>query len=390
MVRSRGSWDLGSKWIQSSNHGVAVERRRHLRLDDADDRGVGNPWRSARKVGVAMTVSPIRFGQNTAIFMAGGRSPRRRAFGAVVPWPDPLTAHEKSFSKSSSRAQTGRSRARTSSMISLPAVSSSPIRRARSGAGPSKPARSLTKSFCVVKTRLAPRSWPNVPAIADIFGGIGVMIGEDAEIEQLAAQGLQRAPKSLGVADPAERRDRSGRKQRRGTTRCLRRRSGRAGVPGLDPAQRAGAAARPRPGSPPGRPLSTRSARDKTTTPARRSERIGSRSSPRGKRCPRPNGSRASSSTISTSRPNRRCWNPSSRTISSALELVRGDCGQRDAIGILEMRDVGQVFLEDPPLVVQALGLPVAPAQDRDPHAPLGDTSGRPTRPSASCRFRPE
>ena len=26
-----------------------------------------------------MTVSPIRLGQNTAIFMAGGRSPRRRA-----------------------------------------------------------------------------------------------------------------------------------------------------------------------------------------------------------------------------------------------------------------------------------------------------------------------
>ena len=43
-------------------------------------------------------------------------------------------------------------------MISLPAVTSSPIRRARSGAGPSKLARSLTKSFWVVKTRFAPRS----------------------------------------------------------------------------------------------------------------------------------------------------------------------------------------------------------------------------------------
>ena len=49
-------------------------------------------------------------------------------------------------------------------MISPPAVTSSPIRRARSGAGPSKLARSLTKSFCVVKTRLAPSRAPSAPA----------------------------------------------------------------------------------------------------------------------------------------------------------------------------------------------------------------------------------
>ena len=34
------------------------------------------------------------------------------------------------------------------------------------------------------------------------------MIGEDAEIEQLAAQGEQGAPKSFRVADPAKSRDR--------------------------------------------------------------------------------------------------------------------------------------------------------------------------------------
>ena len=74
-------------------------------------------------------------------------------------------------------------------MISPPAVTSSPIRSARSGAGPSKPARSLTKSFCVVKTRFAPSSPAHRSSDRDILGRVGVMIGEDAQIEQLAAQG---------------------------------------------------------------------------------------------------------------------------------------------------------------------------------------------------------
>ena len=72
-----------------------------------------------------------------------------------------------------------------------------------------------------------------------------------------------------------------------------------------------------------------------------------------------------------------------------ALELVGGDAGQGHPIGILKMGNVGQVLLEDPALVVQSAGLPIAPAQDRDANARGGGTSARPTRPSASCRFRP-
>ena len=122
----------------------------------------------------------------------------------------------------------------------------------------------------------------------------------------------------------------------------------------------------------------TRSARDKTTTSARRSEPTGSRSNPRGKRCPSPNGSSASSSTTSRSRANRRCWNPSSSTISSVSSSSDGDAGQGHAIGILKMRNVGQVLLQDPPLVIQAPGLPVAAAQDRDPDTAAAVPAGEP------------
>ena len=71
------------------------------------------------------------------------------------------------------------------------------------------------------------------------------------------------------------------------------------------------------------------------------------------------------------------------------LELVRRrSCASATRSAILKMGDVGQVLLEDPALVVQSLGLAVAAAQDRDPQRRGGETSGRPTRPSASCRFR--
>ena len=55
----------------------------------------------------------------------------------------------------------------------------------------------------------------------------------------------------------------------------------------------------------------SRSARERTTAEMRRSERIGSLMSPRGKSFPSPKGSRASSMTRSRSRASRRCWNPS-------------------------------------------------------------------------------
>ena len=50
------------------------------------------------------------------------------------------------------------------------------------------------------------------------------------------------------------------------------------------------------------------------------------------------------------------------------LELEGGDPRQRHPIGVLKMGNVGQVLLEDPALVVESLDLPVAAAQDRDPH----------------------
>ena len=55
----------------------------------------------------------------------------------------------------------------------------------------------------------------------------------------------------------------------------------------------------------------------RTTKCARASADGGSRSVPRGKRPPRPQGARASRQTISTSFRSRRCWNPSSRSTTS-------------------------------------------------------------------------
>ena len=62
----------------------------------------------------------------------------------------------------------------------------------------------MTKSFWVVKTRLALRDRAQLGEVADVGRGVGVMIGEDLQVVQPAAEGLQRPAESLGIADAAE------------------------------------------------------------------------------------------------------------------------------------------------------------------------------------------
>ena len=95
-----------------------------------------------RNVGVAMTVSPIRLGQKTAIFIDKGAFPSHSV--------DCGTASRTGTSGSSMRSR-----------VSRPSMISSPMRTARKGMRPRLAVRSLTKSFCVVKARFPPCRGPS-------------------------------------------------------------------------------------------------------------------------------------------------------------------------------------------------------------------------------------
>ena len=114
----------------------------------AVSRGVGKLASQARKVGVAMTVSPIRLGQKTAIFIG------QTCFPVT-----PLTAEPRMSvpAREASEWLTNREREGREclSRASRPSMISSPMRKARKGTGPSDAVRSLTKSFWVVKARFA-------------------------------------------------------------------------------------------------------------------------------------------------------------------------------------------------------------------------------------------
>ena len=206
-------------------------------------------------------------------------------------------------------------------------MTSRPIRSARSGTAPRLAARSFTKSFWVVKARSAPRSRAQARQVGHVGGGVGDDgRGRSGSPTTSPQSGVERPAEPLRVADPAERRDASGPSRPSsgsGSTPGVR--SGRAARAGPRPSAAGRPAARPRRRIAVRSAASTRSARDRTTTPARRSDPTGSRSRPRGKSRPRPNGSRASSRTMSRSRASRRCWKPSSRTSSSRLQLLDGD-----------------------------------------------------------------
>ena len=81
--------------------------------------------------------------------------------------------------------------------------------------------------------------------------------------------------------------------------------------------------------------------------------------------------------TRSRSRANRRCWNPSSRTISSVSSSVTAISASLTRSGSWRWGTSGQVLLKDEPLVVHPAHLAVTPADqcDANPAAsiPAGD-----------------
>src|SRR5262249_25024860 len=54
-----------------------------------------------------------------------------------------------------------------------------------------------------------------------------------------------------------------------------------------------------------------------------------------------------------------------------ALQLLQGNPGERDAVGALQVRDVGQVLLQQQRLVVGAVVTAVPPAEDGDAEVPF-------------------
>ena len=112
----------------------------------------------------------------------------------------------------------------------------------------------------------------------------------------------------------------------------------------------------------------TRSARDRSTSPARRSALTGSRSKPRGKSRPRPNGSRASSRTRSRSRARRRCWKPSSSTSSSDSSSSTATRASPARSRSWRWGTSGRFSSSTRPSSFRPVLLAVAPAQDRHPH----------------------
>ena len=75
----------------------------------------------------------------------------------------------------------------------------------------------------------------------------------------------------------------------------------------------------------------------------------------------------------------------SARLSSSSAAILR----KRHPIGVLKMRNVGQVLFEDSSLVVHSPGVTVAATQNGDAELRAGETSVRSTRPLGSCPCRP-
>ena len=128
---------------------------------------------------------------------------------------------------------------------------------------------------------------------------------------------------------------------------------------------------------------------------SRRSERVitiawarpraerGSRSSPRGRRRPKPNGFVASRRTTSTSRARRRCWNPS----SSSTRSIVGCAGEEgppapQAVGVLDLRQAAVEQLDQQPALVGEAARPrrgpVAPGEEAGTAAARQRTTGEP------------
>ena len=191
-------------------------------------------------------------------------------------------------------------------MISRPAVISSPIRQGPKRGRPERGCAQLDRILLCGQDEIRPRAGDPTLERADVMRSIGMMVRKHAEVDQLACRGSTECDEIPRVADSAKSHDgfpfelderrRLALESTRSSGAC------RASTHFSGPACRSASAriaARSR--------SATRSDRDMTTTPARLSDRTGSRSRPLGQSCESPNGSSASSKTTSRSRASRRC-----------------------------------------------------------------------------------
>ena len=206
------------------------------------------------------------------------------------------------------------------------------------------------------------------------------MVGELAEGDDAAAARVERVPEAGRIAEPAERGHRLAAQASRAAARRPSWPSRHRGA-WVTSSQRASGASRCA-----RRRMASRSAgasmsaRERATTSARRSPVGGSRSVPRGKTWPKPNGSRASSSTMSRSRAMRRCWKASSSTIdlrSRTRSMAARAAATRS--GFCKCGTSGSFCSQFQGLVVRLAAFrPVAAADHRDANAVVAEPAGDP------------
>ena len=255
---------------------------------------------------------------------------------------------------------------------------SRPMRRARKGTGPRIAVRSLTKSFWVVKARFAPMSRAQVGEGANVRGRVGMVVGKDLQVQDVPAKRIQSPAESFGVADAAEGGDLlAGQLGQRVTWPSPSIRSSGAWRASRKGHARGHASTSRRIGS--RAAGSSRSARERTTADARRSERYGLAQEPTGKQPPqteRVEGVEHDDVEIARQPA---MLEPVVEDDQLCLQFERRRSRRSlTAVRVLKVGDVGQVLLEDQALVVDAAGVAVSPADQGHADAPAAIPSGDP------------
>ena len=107
-------------------------------------------------------------------------------------------------------------------MISPPAVEFEPDSKRSERGRPKQAGAQLDQILLRGQDEIGPQPVGPTFQRRHVLRRIGVMIGEDAEVEELAAKRLQGAPKSFRVADPAKSRDAIGPRAGRRGEACPR------------------------------------------------------------------------------------------------------------------------------------------------------------------------
>ena len=154
-----------------------------------------------------MTVSPIRFGQNTAIFMVANPCSRRCAPGPLPFGPIHHGSQEILFERLVPNSG-GQEPGQDIFHDIAPRRQFEPDSQRSQRGWPKQAGAKLDQILLSGQDEIGADLGRPAFQRANILGRIRVMIGEHAQIAQLMAQAEQGSPKSLRIADSAKRRDR--------------------------------------------------------------------------------------------------------------------------------------------------------------------------------------